>query len=221
MTRNQIDYWNYVENSRHNKEVEKETKRANEVQQREQERAHRASEAIAREGNSINASFNQQRADETRRHNYASELATISSLENERARTTLGYYSSNIGLESAKVAAGVGYANVGLGYANLEEALRSHRMSEGINARNMLSGEKQATANLLNAQTRVGELNLNKQKWEEAQRSNILMDTASKNQGIQQSRAAIQRMQSQNVTDKINAGSNLLGVASRLFTKKK
>lgn len=221
MTNNQIAYWNYVENARHNQAMEAEANRANRAQEREQQRSHRASEVIARQGNSINASFNEARAEETRRHNYATEIASVESLANERARTELGYYSSNMGVESAKINAGVGYANVALGYANLGELNRSHRMQEGIAARGVLTQEKNANTNYLNASTNAANYVLNRQKWEHGGAANILMSTAKMNQDIVQSKATIRRMASQNLTDKINAGSNLVGVVGRLTKKGK
>lgn len=217
MTRNQIDYWSYVESKRHNQEVEKEQHRAARANEVEQQRRNRADERIRRETNIINSTFNEQRSAETQRHNYATELATVQSLENERARNTLGYYSANLGLESARVAAGVGYANVGLGYANLAE-----------NQRHSL--EMEAT-NRINAQTNFGNLGVNARnmllseqkqkfevdKWNQTGKLNVQSQTASNVARAQLSTAQTSKTRKETSYVAVNAASNLLGAASRLI----
>lgn len=219
MTRNQIEYWNYIENSRHNKAVEKEQEAHNRATRNEILRSNRARERLTAQGNAINALNNSQRNAETYRHNYATEVANLQSLDVERQRVGLGYYSSNVGLEAAKVSAGVGYANVGLGYANLGELNRHNMMQEGVAGRNILTQEKNAYTNLLQAANQQRKLQLEQRKWNEAQKGNVLADTTLKAQQLIQSQATVERMANQNVTDKVNASANLLGAASRLIPK--
>lgn len=239
MTRNQIDYWNYVENSRHNQEVERETKRSNKAQLQEQrraneareyenERTNRANEAIRREANVINRGATAEIA----RHNYEQEAATVRSQDIERQRVALGYAQSAVSERIATIQAGVGYANVGATYASISEQQRANMAREAENTRHNLETEgvswaqsdvagSNAVANLLNAQTRKGELQLKQEQW-----SKIGYDQAQANlrltvqQGLTQI-AQRERMAHQNMTDSINAGANVLGSASRLISSAK
>lgn len=180
MTKNQIDYWNYVENSRHNLAMERNEAR----KQDEVNRSNMAQEAIAQQGNAIKRQQNiinqshyerldaeSQRANlareretnranvayetETNRHNVVNELYQGSSLANAR--------------EIASISAGVGYANVAeTQRANMvreAETNRSNLVYESIAQLNAESQGRQAGAAVVNASTKAGELQFSRDKW--------------------------------------------------------
>lgn len=180
MTSNQINYWNYVENSRHNQAVETETHRSNVTNERETyrsnraretetERHNRADEQIRFEANQITSDYNNGYLSEMRRHNQASE-------ENERAKVGAQYYASDTSRANAATAAGAQYAGVSLGYAQLSEQQRlnnlvtseTHRSNVVDEANKRVQNraeEKRAEAARKQAETQAGNLAFEQEKW--------------------------------------------------------
>lgn len=180
MTKNQIDYWNYVENARHNRATE----RLSSEQQRETNRANLAQESIQQRRNDINYRANVINAQhysnmdsENRRSNMAREQETNRSnlvLEQETKRRNLANESFNYaGLvnaaDIARISAGVGYANVAeqqrSNIAREQETNRSNLIYESIAARNSDANVSNAFSNAKNAETQSSKLGFERDKW--------------------------------------------------------
>lgn len=83
MTKNQIDYWNFVENKRHNQAMElyssgtlNETKRSNLAREEETQRSNLARESETKRSNLANELLGTSRLQEDVRHNQTSEKET-------------------------------------------------------------------------------------------------------------------------------------------------
>lgn len=241
MTKNQIDYWNYVEAKRHNRETERENERANLERERENRRSNKskegeihrsnlASEAVKREANAINAHFNEVSLNEQQRRNLASELLTAQSQDIERARIKLGYAQAETSLQSAHIAAGPSYAQVGLGYSNLaelnrhqlaveEEQRRSNFAKETASWSQAESSATNAQANLINAQTRQRQQSLAEKRYQELDVPSAMVNIAQQRSRISVDRAQEQRWQHQNATDTVNAGARIIDSVAGLAGK--
>lgn len=226
MTANQIAYWNYVENSRHNKEQERENYRSNRARESENYRANIASESlrskeldIKQTSNLINDAHYTRSDAEANRHNLAMER----------------YYLTGNALREAEI--GLGYANLSnsryiselqnsLGYANLSETSRSHKEQEATANRNVSVGRVNAAANTLNAKTRSRAQDLSEAQWNDSYVSGI------RKYNYQQARLNTQKTQTEIDYNKVstlklgvdagvnvlNSLGNLMGNASRMIT---
>lgn len=76
MTRNQIEYANYVETNRHQLATEAETSRNNRAVLKEQHRSNRANEKESVRTHKANEKISRYNAKETKRHNKATEKLT-------------------------------------------------------------------------------------------------------------------------------------------------
>lgn len=130
MTRNQIDYWRLKEDKRHQKELERETERANRQASRDKRFAAMADLAARNRQAIINSDHYTRMDSETNRHNLELERLQALAHENERARITLGYDQLSNAQTIAHINAGVGYAGVGAQYANIAEMNRANLARE-------------------------------------------------------------------------------------------
>lgn len=176
MTANQINYWNYVENSRHNKATEQEQKRSNLAQEGERSRSNQENEAILREKNAIakfqniiNARYNDRYLSETQRSNMAREQYNQQMADISAANIDLGYANMRNSYAIAGLNYGVGMANVGATYANIAEQQRANIARETELNRSNLVNEavkwKSAGTEMFKAQTQRQEQQLNLAKW--------------------------------------------------------
>lgn len=165
MTANQIAYWNYVENNRHNIASEKEALRSNRAKEREQHRSNVAQESltsaanqIRQQSNLINDAHYVRQDSEANRHNLAMEQLSRQSNDLQKLNVALGY--ATLGNQRA-----IAEMNTGLGYANLSESTRHDIESENIQNRNVSVGRVNAAANRQNAATRQQEFQLKQTQW--------------------------------------------------------
>lgn len=194
MTANQISYWNYVENSRHNRATERESNRSNLAREIEENRSNLSNESISRERNSlqreantINYNYQNSKLAEDRRHNLAQENLGYSAQEIEQQRVRLGYQQLENARSIAQMQAAVGYANVGATYANINEQMRSNIAREVENQRSHMAQEANTARSIsvdrINASTRSKAQALESQKWNEdlskAQRQANYFNTVS------------------------------------------
>lgn len=232
MTKNQIDYWSLVESERHNRRSEREESRANRAREREntrsnvareteQNRANLASEQLSRERNAISAEtntinrlYNERSLAETERRNLVSE---------ELSRAQLGASLSSI--EANRYASELNYSaalnQVGLGYSQLEETARRNQAVEAEEHRRNVAQEGTnryaAVSNRMNAQTNQQKFEQQRTEWltwgEKQAKSSYLQTLAQTNLAKAQTKKA----QAEASVVKLNAVSNLLGGAGRLF----
>lgn len=194
MTANQINYWNYVENSRHNRATERESNRSNLAREVEENRSNLSNESISKERNSlqkeanlINYNYQNSRLAEDRRHNLAQENLGVSAQEIERQRVDLGYRQLENARSIAQMQAAVGYANLGATYASINEQVRSNVAREVENQRSHMAQESNTARSIsvdrINASTRAKSQELEFQKWNEdlskAQRQANYFNTVS------------------------------------------
>lgn len=233
MTSNQINYWNYVENSRHNKATEYEAHRSNVTTERETQRSNlareyetsrhnRADESIRAEANEITSRYNDRYLNELERHNLASEY-------NESGKVGAQYESSAASERNSARAAAAQYAGVNLGYAQLSETQRYNNLITSEAHRTNLANEElkrsqniaslaQANASNKQAQARqsladVGKLNyeLELNKWNSVGRAiseanlNKITSETSRNYAQAQRSADQTRLEEQH--NKIDAGN--------------
>lgn len=187
MTANQIAYWNYRENSRANREREKETHRSNLAQETETNRSnvaretetHRSNvvnERLKHETNVINATHFERMDTETERSNRAREEETS---RHNRATETTDFMQAQAALGRSSAAQG----QVQLGYGQLNEQTRSHLVQEQLSfeslaeqARHNVEQEAAANTNALanffgkeasvaNAETNRAQLDFDVEKW--------------------------------------------------------
>lgn len=195
MTHNQIEYWNYRENSRHNVETERETNRSNVARESETNRhnvvteteTHRSNVAneqlkgeendIRREANVINREHYERMDAETSRHNAAQEYFSGRSLDTERERVTLGYYQSDQSLAGQM-------ASVGAQYANVAEQQRAHMAQEAETNRSNLEKERETWRHNL-AQEKVGWATSQAQQ-ERASAASTQASVSARNQALEQ-----------------------------------
>lgn len=220
MTANQIAYWNYVENQRHNLSTEAEQNRSNLAQEEERKRANLASERLTKEQNTINRVHLGRMDSETNRHNVATESAAVQQdLTRQR--------SNDVSELSARLHAETAYAQTALGYANLAETSRANQAREIEINRSNLENERQnvlglstkaveAKTNALKAKTDAGRLALDSEKWTTVGKDTAMVELRNKNlQGVQTG-ADIDLTKAQTKAVPINAASNAVGAASRL-----
>lgn len=176
MTRNQIEYWNYVENSRHNKATESEQTRANKAKEFENNRANVANEeiqryrnALTRQSNIINADYNSRYLAETNRSNLERERYNARMADISAANINLGYAQAANAYDIAQLNYGVGMANVGATYANIAEQSRANQARELETNRSNLVNEavkfKTAGTDMFKAQTGRQQLEFDINKW--------------------------------------------------------
>lgn len=125
MTRNQIDYWNLQENSRHNVVTEKETGRHNLATEQETARSNMAREV------------------ETGRHNRATESIDLGKLQEQSRhnRVSEGQEDTRLSIESGKLVEtgrhnleteAQGRVNLGLSSDTLAELRRHNKATESL-----------------------------------------------------------------------------------------
>lgn len=176
MTKNQIEYWKHVEESRHNKETEREAQRSNLAREQEQNRSNIEQESIARErnrisrqANTINARYNDRYLTETERSNLERERYNQQMASNSAANVDLGYAQLDTNYRVAGLNYAVGMANVGATYANIAEQTRSNQAREFETNRSNLVNEavkfKTAGTEMFKAQTSRQAQELDFSKW--------------------------------------------------------
>lgn len=121
MTNNQINYWRYKEDSRHNKVTEVETERHNRVAEAEIVRHNVVSEGEVYRHNVVTEG-------EIQRHNIESEALGRAQLDE-----VVRHNVRSEALETQRIQ--LGYAQVSLGYSQLQEARRSNIANEQIRGR--------------------------------------------------------------------------------------
>lgn len=176
MTKNQIEYWKMIEDSRHNKEVERETNRANQAKEQEQQRSNLSNEDIAREknkltrqANTINQLYNERYLSETERANLAREAVNKQQADISAANLDLGYSQLDNSYRIAGLNYAVGMANVGATYASIAEQNRANIAKETELNRSNLVNEalkwKSAGTEMYKAQTIRQGQELDYAKW--------------------------------------------------------
>lgn len=165
MTANQIAYWNYVENSRHNLASETEAKRSNLAKERESNRSNVANEVlkgreidVKQASNLINDAHYVRSDQETQRHNAVMENYYLTGNALRQAEVQQGYAQ----LANSRYIAELSNQ---LGYANLAEQTRYNKENAAIGNRNVSVGRINAKANTLNSLTRSREQDLKEQQW--------------------------------------------------------
>lgn len=187
MTNNQINYWRYKEDSRHNKVSEVETERHNRVTEVETQRHNVVSEGEVLRHNVVTEN-------ETQRHNVR--------MENETERHNV---ESEI-LGEAQIR--LGYANVNLGYAQLREQARSNLANEQIRSRanEITNSYNQGLLGL-----RRSELDVARQQQSETVRHNQAMESETVSHNVAMEKIGIlnaDASQEQARAAIINAGAN-------------
>lgn len=224
MTSNQINYWNYVENSRHNRAVEIETHRSNVTNERETNRSNLARESetsrhnladeqIRTRANEITSEYNNRYLSELSRHNQATE-----GLEQQRIYS--GYEGYAASERNAQRAASAQYAGVNLGYAQLaetqrlnnlvtSETRRTNRANESIRNKQASaqmsqadSSQTNAATNRLNALTAQSTYELEKEKWNSIGAESARASVDKMTSETARNYAQAERAEVQNQTDK-------------------
>lgn len=172
MTKNQIDYWNYKENSRHNREMERETRRTNLSREYETQRANKAQESlkqqaneIQRQGQVINAQTQASKIAEDTRYHMAVESNQSRSIGVDESRVALGYQQDATNRWVAQTNVGATYAQIGLGYSQLTESVRHNTASEAVNVTQAATQRAQARTAQNRAEVEASKVALEREKW--------------------------------------------------------
>lgn len=176
MTKNQIEYWKMVEDSRHNKITERELERSNRTKEQEQQRSNLSNEEISRErnrlteqANIINQTHNERYMSETERSNRMREEVSKMQADISAANVDLGYSQLDNAYRIAGLNYATGMANVGATYASIAEQNRANMARESETNRSNLINEavkwKSAGTDMFKAQTDRQKQQLEQQKW--------------------------------------------------------
>lgn len=203
MTRNQISYWQHVEQSRHNRATEKLQHEANEITIRGQDLTYKINLLNLQE----TERSNRAREAELNRHNLATEAQGMRNLEIQQQEANTHAYQAAIQERNAATQAYL--ANIEAGKLNeLErsnrarefENMRSNMASETISALNVATrfqvDQYNAETGRINAETGIGTLQENTRHnmaYEaETNRHNMAVETETRRDNIysQQLRAA-------------------------------
>lgn len=230
MTANQIAYWNYVENSRHNRATERETGRSNKAREIETYRSNTTNEGLSAERNellraqnSINAQYNLQRLEEDSRHNRAQESLEALKRNIEQQQVDVSYAKLANDLKAAQIRAGAQYAAVGATYASIAEQNRANIARETENTRHAMETERtanrevsvsriNAAANTSRAQTAARGQTLSEAQWYDPNEVNRRKAQTALN--VTQTFETATR----GVTNVINSISNAVGAATRAIS---
>lgn len=170
MTRNQIEYWNYIEQARANRAKEAEDARSHRAQENENYRSHRAQEELSYQQQQLQDRNNSLNRAEQTRSNIARELEnTRSNLANEQINMQRNMLTTSAQSEIARS----NLANEGIARLNT------------LNSMQKTSNESRQISNsyvlgmLNNTNTRRGQdlsYIINKQHAENEARRNVLLD---------------------------------------------
>lgn len=170
MTKNQIDYWNYVESNRHNLATERETRRANQERELETNRSNLANENLKAKQLAETIRINTINANEAQRANRAREdlsaqsnvlegqrvLVSEAALENQRSiaqiQAAASRYASDTSLQAAMISDTTRQRE-------LIEKQRSNLSNESISRTNASSSQRNSVV----AQSR---LNFDREQYE-------------------------------------------------------
>lgn len=156
MTKNQIDYWRYREDQRHNQASEKEENRSNLAKEGENYRHNTSTEKETHRHNVATEGIDISKLNETQRHNKETEALGKGNLQlgrdtlNESRRHNVATESEanrhNVATEGISIgnlnesirhnmaAESLGYGNLSLGQDTLSETNRHNVVSEGISS---------------------------------------------------------------------------------------
>lgn len=207
MTKNQIDYWNLVENQRHNAAVEafnqgtlSESKRSNLAKEAETNRSNVSKETETRRSNMMKELLTQSEQAETHRSNVAKETETRrSNLANEEIRS------------EANVINREHYERMD------EETARSNRRNEQIRAADV--GVKYL-GNEYSKQYNLGNLSLNQESLAESKRQNRVRELYNQQTLAETTRSALASEQigrSQAAAANTNAFANVRNSEANLI----